>query len=77
MTFEECCQECIKNDELINQFCRLKNIKRPDRLSPVETIVDNACGYNAKEEFVKKFADFVFYYIWVPTVDKELREINQ
>lgn len=77
MTFEECCQECIKNDELVNQFCRLKNIKRPDKLSPIETLIDQACGYNAKDEFVKKFTDFVFLYIWVPMVNRELAEIDQ
>ncbi|WP_313584610.1 hypothetical protein [Lacrimispora sp.] len=77
MTFEECCTECIQNEELIEQFCRLNNIKRPDRLSPVEIIVDQSCGYNAKEEFIKKFADFIFYYIWVPLEDKELAEAKQ
>lgn len=72
MTFEECCQECLRNDELVNQFCRLKNIKRPDRLAPIEMIIDQSCGYNSKYKFIREFTDFVFVYIWIPTVDREL-----
>jgi len=74
MTFEECCQECLKNDDLINQFCRLKKIKRPDRLAPIEILIDQACGQNAKDRFIREFTDFVFLCIWMPMVNRELSE---
>ncbi len=77
LSFLECCQECIKNNELIDQYCRLKGVKRPDRLSPVEIIVDRACGYNAKDKFIRGFTDFVFLYVWVPMVNREWEEIDQ
>ena len=36
MDFEQCCTECLKDNDLVNEFCRLKNIKRPDKRSPIE-----------------------------------------
>lgn len=71
LTFLECCQECIKNDDLVNQYCKLKGIKHPNKLSPIEIIIDQSCGYNAKDNFIRGFADFVFFYIWIPVVNKE------
>ena len=29
MTFEQVCKECLKNDEFVNEFCRLRKIKLP------------------------------------------------
>lgn len=66
MDFEQCCIECLNNDDLVNEFCRLKGIKRPDRRSPIEIQIDQACKYDANKEFVKEFTQFVFEYVWVP-----------
>lgn len=27
MSFEQCCIECLNNDDLVNEFCRLRGIK--------------------------------------------------
>lgn len=69
MDFEEVCQECLKNDELVNEFCRLKKIKRPDRRSPIEIEIDRSCGYDANLEFVKEFTYFVFRFIYMPLLN--------
>lgn len=60
--------ECLKNDELVNQYCRLNNIKRPDRLSPIDKMIDEACGVDAGKEFIEGFIKFVdeFIYRLVP-----------
>lgn len=26
MTFEQVCKECLKNDEFVNEFCRLRKL---------------------------------------------------
>ena len=36
MSFEQVCQECLSNNELVNEFCRLKNIKRPDKRTSID-----------------------------------------
>ena len=72
MDFEEVCQECLKNDELVNEFCRLKHIKRPDRRSPIEITIDEACGYDANKEFIKEFTDFVMNYVYLPSMTCKL-----
>lgn len=71
MSFEQVCQECLSNDELVNEFCRLKNIKRPDKRTSIEINIDNACGYNANKEFVKEFTQFVFEHIYTPLLIKQ------
>lgn len=66
--------ECLKNDELVNQYCRLKNIKRPDKLLAIEKMIDEACGLNTGEEFIKGFIDFVDEFVYrliPPTVEVE------
>ena len=68
MDFEQCCTECLKDDDLVNEFCRLKNIKRPDKRSPIEIQIDQACGYDANREFAKVFTQFVFEYVWLPLI---------
>lgn len=68
MNFEQCCIECLNNDDLVNEFCRLRGIKRPDKRSPIEIQIDQACGYDANKEFVKAFTQFVFEYVWTPLI---------
>lgn len=45
--FINVCSMCLENDDLVNEFCRLKKIKRPDKRSPIERQIDNARGYDA------------------------------
>lgn len=61
--FIKICNICLNNDDLVNEFCRLKNIKRPDTLSPIEKHIDKVCGFDAGREFIKQFTDFVREYI--------------
>lgn len=74
MDFESVCMECIKNDEFVNEYCRLKGIKRPDRLSPLEEMIDKSCGYDSKSEFVKEFVATVFELVWMPLVEEADRK---
>lgn len=64
--------ECLKNEELVNEYCRLKGIKRPDKLSPIEEMIDKACGYDANKEFMEGFIEFVYEYVYktMPSVDR-------
>lgn len=59
----------FKNDELVNEFCRLKKIKRPYRRSPIEIEIDKSCGYDTNLEFVKEFTDFVFRFVYIPLLN--------
>lgn len=42
--FINVCNICLDNDDLVNEFYRLKGLKRPDKRSPIEVQIDNACG---------------------------------
>ena len=64
------CQECLKNDEFANEFCRLKGIKRPDRRTSMEIAIDKACGYDANMEFIKEFVNFIIWGVWNPLLEK-------
>ena len=46
--FINVCRLCLEDENLVNEFCRLKGLKRPDRLRPIEIQIDNACDYNCK-----------------------------
>lgn len=67
--------ECLKNDSLVKEFCRLYNVKRPDRLSPIEKMIDDACGNDSSKEFFDKFFSFVEEFI-VPTLPPMEGEIK-
>lgn len=51
--FIKVCSICLEDNNLVNEFCRLKNIKCPDKSSPIENQIDKACGYDAGMEFMK------------------------
>lgn len=34
--FINVCSICLDNDDFVNEFCRLKGLKRPDKRSPIE-----------------------------------------
>lgn len=56
--------ECLKNDKLVDEYCRLSGVKRPDKLAPLEEMIDNACGYDANKEFMEGFISFVYEYVY-------------
>lgn len=66
------CGLCLADNSLVDEFCRLKSIKRPDRLSPIEIQIDKACGYDAGIEFMKQFTDFVREFVYIPLMRQEI-----
>lgn len=70
--FVNVCRICLDNDNLINEFCRLKGIKRPDKRSPIEVQIDNACRYYAGLDFMRQFTEFVREFIYVPLLVQQM-----
>lgn len=70
--FIQICSLCLEDNSLVNEFCRLKNIKCPDMLSPIEKQIDNVCGYDAGMEFMKQFTNFVREFIYIPLVKQQI-----
>lgn len=71
--FINVCRLCLKNDELVNEFCRLKKMKRPDRITPIERQIDNACGHNAGMDFMKQFTEFVREFVYIPLLKQQIK----
>lgn len=69
--FIKVCSLCLEDENLVNEFCRLKGLKRPDRLSPIEIQIDNACNYDASMDFMKQFTDFVREFVYIPLLNKQ------
>ena len=69
--FINVCRLCLEDENLVNEFCRLKGLKRPDRLSPIEIQIDNACDYNYGVDFMKQFTDFVREFVYIPLLNKQ------
>ena len=40
--FIKVCSICLDDENLVNEFCRLKGLKRPDKRSLIEIQIDNA-----------------------------------
>ena len=70
--FINVCRLCLDNDELVNEFCRLKCLKRPDKRSPIEVRIDNACGYDAGMDFMRQFTDFVRKFVYIPLLRQQI-----
>ena len=64
--------ECLNNDDLVNEFCKLKGIKHPTNRSPIEIQIDQVCGYDANRELIKEFAQFVFEFICMPLIRRNV-----
>lgn len=71
--FINVCNLCLNNDDLVDEFCRLKGMKRPDKRSPIEIQIDNACGYNVSMDFMRQFMDFVREFVYVPLLSQQIR----
>lgn len=70
--FINVCSLCLNSDDLVNEFCRLKGLKRPDKRSPIEIQIDNACRYNAGMDFMRQFTDFVREFICFPLLSQQI-----
>lgn len=70
--FLNVCRLCLDNDEFVNEFCRLKGLKRPDKRSPLEIQIDSACGYDAGMDFMRRFTDFVREFIYISLLRQQI-----
>ena len=70
--FINVCSICLDNNDLVNEFCRLKGLKRPDKRSQIEIQIDNACGYDAGMDFMRQFTDFVREFIYIPLLIQQM-----
>lgn len=66
------CSLCLDNDDLVNEFCRLKGLRRPDKRSPIEIQIDNTCGYDAGMDSMRQFTDFVREFIYIPLLRQQI-----
>ena len=69
--FINVCRLCLEDENLVNEFCRLKGLKQPDRLSPIEIQIYNACDYNYGMDFMKQFTDFVREFVYISLLNKQ------
>ena len=69
--------KCLEEDELIEQFERIYGVKRPpERLTPVEMMVDKATGFRGDQWklFFEAFIDFVYQCIWLTWPERDNEE---
>lgn len=66
MNFQETVMKCYDDDDLIKEFTRLTGHKLKAPRSRIESLIDNACGYNPDEAGMIEFIAFVDKYIWSP-----------
>lgn len=70
--FINVCSLCLDDDDMVNKFCRLKDLKRPDKRSLIEVQIDNACGYEAGMDFMRQFTDFVREFVYIPLLGQQI-----
>lgn len=56
--------ECLKNDAFVNEYCRLSGVRRPDKFSPIERMINESTGYDADKEFFDGFIKFVDEFVY-------------
>lgn len=71
--FNNVCSLCLDNDDFVNEFCRLKRLKRPDKRSPIEIQIDSVCGYDAGMDFMIQFTDFVREVVYIPLLRQQIQ----
>lgn len=67
--FKHVLMETMKEQELIDQFCRLYKCEQPKRRdNPIEDIVDQVTGFRQHQwnEFFKQFIPFVHRAVYMP-----------
>lgn len=68
--FINVCRLCLDNDNLVNEFCRLKGLKRPDKRSPIDVQIDNAFRYDGGMDFMRQFTDFAREFVYIPLLEQ-------
>lgn len=64
MSFYDCVMACLEEPELIANFERLYGVKIVERRSPIEQMVDKACGREPGTEGMAAFVEFVHECVW-------------
>jgi hypothetical protein len=72
MIFSEVCAECLANDDLVREWNRLTGHRLGVSRLPIVQMIDKACGYNPDEKAMPDFISFVWNYIWLPLVNKNI-----
>ena len=66
--FAEALGICLEEEELIQNYERLYGVKRPpERLTPIEMMVDKATGFREHQwrEFFRGYLKFVYDCVWI------------
>lgn len=66
LTFEDVCNVCIANYELVKQFNRLTGLHLGENRSPIIRKIDESCGYDPDKETLPVFIKFVYTCVWLP-----------
>ena len=73
MDFAAACAEAAAIPEFVENYNRLtgNNFKLPRPRSPIEAMVDKACGYHGLDEAeAAKFCEFFYEFVWSRLPDK-------
>lgn len=65
---------CLGEEEFIQQFERLSQVKRPPaRNHPIEKLVDDATGFTDSQwfAFFEKFIPFVYECVWLTWKERD------
>ena len=58
--------ECLANDTFVDEYCRLNGVRRPDKFSPIEQMINEATGCDTDKEFFEGFIKFVDEFVYQP-----------
>lgn len=64
LSFLQVVQECLDEPELIQNFERLYRVKVVEIRSPIERMVDKACGREPDTAGMAAFVAFVYECVW-------------
>lgn len=67
MGFADACTEAATIPEFVEQYNRLtgNNFRPPRTRTPIEMMIDEACGYPLiDEDETRKFAAFFYEFVW-------------
>lgn len=69
ISFIECVHECLTTNELVKQFERLYDIELIESRTPIERMVDQACGREPSTDGMRAFVAFVYECVWTRFAD--------
>ena len=70
VSFTDCVMLCARDKDFVAEYCRLSGLKDPTRLTPLEQAIDRAAGYNAADDFCRRFVETVYEIIWLPMLGR-------